>query len=553
MKVWASETFPSNTMKNAFRLILAMTVTFLFITWYRNAEQFPSFRYLLQICQESTRYKGTLNSESNSYGSDDLKINQLFNKIQGIIPKVTFTHVDNTTSARNSRAFLPNPKDMYCIGDPLTVQLNMYDFLGNRKKYGGDFLRARIYSPGLNASASGRIEDLSNGTYLAHFSLFWEGLVEVSVLLMHPSEGVAALWRARNEGYENIIYTGMFTSATETIYQKCGFHLATTDDVCEYRDQRDEEYFFCIKPPNLPCEALTHMNSVNSNHTYFSDVEKGLFNRSNIGVEIPNSFQAIRVSSCNKKDTAVQEKCKIRTRFPFPGGYFLRNVWYPLGCNMHRFETGEQITNCLQGKKVFLIGDSTLRQFIKHFTETLNIMMYFNHTENELQSWQKTLVSINMDKSIFVQWKKHTLPFISKTFYSVKEDTYAARQIDQIGGGQNTILLVTLGQHLRPFPFRTFIRRAINIRQAIERLFQRSPETTVIIKEENARDMDIDMERFSDFHGYVQYVILKEIFQDLNVGFVDALDMTIAYASNVIHPPLEVLENFISMCLTYIC
>ncbi|XP_029429676.1 NXPE family member 2-like isoform X2 [Rhinatrema bivittatum] len=520
----------------------------------QHEDVFRSVGYFLQICKESQNHEDTLSADSG-YGSidKDLKINQLFKKIQERIPKVTFTHMDNTTSAKKSRAILLNHKAKYCIGDPLTVQLDMYDYLGNRKKYGGDFLRARIYSPDLNASASGRIDDLNNGTYLAHFTLFWEGLVQVSILLMHPSEGVAALWRARNEGYENIIYTGMFTNTTEEVYRECGFHLDTTEDVCKYLDHRDGECFFCIKPPNLPCEALTHMNSVNSNHTYFSNVEEKIFNRSNIGIELPNRFQPIRVVRCNKKGNAVQEKCKIGTRFPFPGGYFLHDVWYPLGCSMHRFKTGDQITNCLQGKKVYLIGDSTLRQFIKHLTETLNIMMYFNHTENELQSWQKTLVAINMEKSIHVQWKKHTFPFVSKTFYSVKEDTYAARQIDQIGGGHNTILVLTLGQHLRPFPFSIFLRRAINIRRAIERLFYRSPDTTVIIKEENARDMDIDMERFSDFHGYLQYITLKEIFQDLNVGFIDALDMTIAYASDVIHPPLEVLENLISMCLTYVC
>lgn len=181
---------------------------------------------------------------------------------------------------------------------------------------------------------------------------------------------------------------------------------------------------------------------------------------------------------------------------------------------------------------------------------SVSVVDYFNHTEDEMQSWQKTLLAINQEKFIYIQWKKHTFPFVSKTFYSIKEDAYMARQIDQVGGGENTIIVLTLGQHFRPFPLRVFIRSAINVRKAVERLLIRSPRTKVIIKEENARDMDIDMERFSDFHGHVQYLLLRDIFHGLNVGFVDGLDMTIAYACDVIHPPQEVLENIISMSFT---
>ncbi|XP_078537912.1 NXPE family member 4-like [Lissotriton helveticus] len=526
----------------------------------KRPKQIPSFKTLLQISPpKSHAYLSLIQPSYEAINTDpgssekDVEINEILNDVDTVTPKVAFTRIETTTSGAKSKATLVHPKQKYCVGDPLQVRLDMYDYTGKRKTYGGDYLRPRIYSPDLNASASGSITDFKNGTYLASFTLFWEGTVRVSVLLMHPSEVVSALWRARNKGYENVLFTGKFTSATEEVDRKCGFQLDTEDELCSYGDQRDGEFFYCLKPPSLPCESLTHLNSRNTNHSYLNEVEKLALNRSNIGVEVPNAFKLLGVVNCRRPDRKVKEKCKIGTIPPFPGGYFYKNTWNPVSCAMTSFESAEQIKTCLQGKKVFLIGDSTLRQFIKHFAETIQIVEYFSHNETEMQSWQKTLLAINMERSIMVQWKKHTVPFVSLTFYSVKEDTYAARQIDQIGGGENTIVILTMGQHFRPFPLHLFIRTAINVRQAIQRLFYRSPRTTVIIKEENARDMEINQERFSDFHGHVQYLILRNIFRGLNVGFVDALDMTISSATNNIHPPLEVLQNLISMSLTYAC
>ncbi|XP_053307934.1 NXPE family member 2-like [Spea bombifrons] len=514
--------------------------------------QIPKITYLFQTCDHD---KAQWASFNEMYAYDpvtmDENIEEIFNRVSQRIPKVALESIEKATSAENSNVTIINPKDKYCIGDHLLVKVQAYDYLGDMKTYGGDYLRARIYSPASNSSASGKITDFNNGTYTINFGLFWEGEVYISVLLMHPSEAVSALWRARNQGLQNIKYTGNFTSATEYVNRECNFELDTEEDICSYEDRRDNEAFYCIKPPNFPCEALTHMNSVNRNHSYLTEAEQRLLNRSNIGVDISKRLKPVNVFSCGKKLSVPTEKCNLGAYYSIPSGYFSHNRWNPIYCQMTMFTENEKLKNFLKGKKLFLIGDSTVRQYIRHFAEVLKIVDYFNHTEDEMQTWQKTLLGINLEKFIYIQWKKHTFPFVTQSFYSIKEDTYMARQIDQIGGGENTIIVLTMGQHFRPFPLRIFIKSAINARRAIERLFIRSPRTKVIIKEENVRDMDINMERFSDFHGHINYLVLREIFKGLNIGFVDALDMTIAYASYVIHPPVEVLENIISMSFTH--
>lgn len=162
-------------------------------------------------------------------------------------------------------------------------------------------------------------------------------------------------------------------------------------------------------------------------------------------------------------------------------------------------------------------------------------------------------LAVDLERNINIQWQKHAYPLIGSLTYSVKEIEYIARAIDRIGGDKNTVIVISLGQHFRPFPIDVFIRRVLNIHSAVERLLLRSPDTLVVIKTENTREMNSDVERFGNFHGYIQYLTIKDIFQDLNVGIIDAWDITIAYDTNEVHPPQHVVGNQINILLNYIC
>ncbi|KAG8550523.1 hypothetical protein GDO81_024442 [Engystomops pustulosus] len=415
----------------------------------------------------------------------------------------------------NSRVSIVNKKEQYCVGEDLVVQVDMYDHLGNRKTYGGDFIRSRLYSPALGAAVSGRVEDFQNGSYHIHFPLRWvdNSKANVSIRLWHPSEAVAALWRSRHTNLGNLGFEGMYDYLGQVANTTCGFQLNTTQEICEYKDEFYEEAFYCIKPNNLSCECLKDMRAVDRQVSYHRPEERSLF----------------------------------------ISGYFYNQTWYPMYCNMNVYKTGDDYIKCLQGKNLFLIGDSTLRQYIMHFTETIKIVKYFRYHETGWRFWEKTLEALNMDKDIYVSYKRHGFPLESFMFYYFKEDMYTSRQIDQRAGGNNTIFVITMGQHFRQLPLKLFIRRAINIRRAVERLFLRSPDTKVIIKTENTREGIAFNEIYGDFHGYTQYLVLREVFRGTNVGFVDAWDMTVAASTQTVHPPGYTLENIMSLSFTFAC
>ncbi|KAF7484523.1 hypothetical protein GHT09_004176 [Marmota monax] len=478
----------------------------------------------------------------------ELRIRKILKTLNQMIPPRPFTHVNSTTSATHSTVTILNPRDTYCRGDQLDILLEARDHLGHRKEYGGDFLRARMSSPALKAGASGKVTDFNNGTYLVSFTLFWEGQVSLSLLLIHPSERVSALWRARNQGYDKIIFKGKFVNGTSQVFTECGLTLNSSSELCTYLYGRDQEAFYCMKPHHMPCEALTHMTTMNREISYLSVKEKSLFHKSKVGVEMMKNLKNIGVSHCNKSEKST-EKCQTGMKIPVPGGYTLQGRWMTTFCDQIQLDTNK-INGCLKGKLIYLLGDSTLRQWIYYLPKVVKTLKFFDLHETGI--FKKHLL-LDAERHTQIQWKKHGYPFVTYSIYSVTDEGYIPREIDRLSGDKNTAIVITFGQHFRPFPIDVFIRRAISVQKAIERLFLRSPDTKVIIKTENIREMHLETERFGDFHGYIQYLTLNDIVKDLNVGVIDAWDMTIAYGTNNVHPPDVVIGNQINMFLNYIC
>ncbi|XP_056399921.1 NXPE family member 4-like isoform X1 [Hyla sarda] len=479
-----------------------------------------------------------------------MRISRIFNHIDQRIPKVTLIDKDSATSATNSKVFIKTPQNRYCVGDQLTVQVDVYDHLGKRKSYGGDYLRARISNPDMRAGSSGRIEDLNNGTYHIHFTLFWEGKVVVTVFLMHPSEVVSALWKSRNSWYGQVDYVGKFTSKDKEIVTKCGFAFDKKEELCEYADHEDDEYFYCVKPKNFSCGSLTELKSTKTYASQLSKLENSLFTRSNVRVEIPVNISAIDVVLCNGLSSEKKEHCKTGMGLEYPSGHVMEEIWYPKGCTMKTYHSMEELNACMKGKFIYMFGDSTTLQWMKYFEKNLKTLKLLNIYES---GWAQKHLGVDIARNIYVQWKRHGRPFVTLDFASVREERSIPREIDIIGGSPYTVIAFTIGVHFRLFPVHHYIRRLLNIRRAIERLLIRSPQTKVIIKTENTSEMVNEFEGMSDFYGYIHYFIMEIIFKDLNVGFVNGWDMTTAFNLNQRHPPEPYIRNEVNMLMTYIC
>ncbi|MGH0146292.1 UNVERIFIED_CONTAM: hypothetical protein FKN15_007465 [Acipenser sinensis] len=478
----------------------------------------------------------------------EAKVNEILQALKRHIPAVNQTQLELTSSGAHSLVTLMNPKENYCVGEIVSVRVEMNDYRGKPKTYGGDFILARIHSPELKAGAAGVPEDFNNGTYRVNFTLFWPGSVKVSVLLMHSSEVLSTLWQAKEYCNDKFIFTGTFHNKTLQETTRCDINLSTNETVCEFKDERNQESFSCFKPKTLPCETLHYTRSRNSKASCLTDAENQLLKRSKVGVTIQNEFRDITVVTCKDRVPQAAGKCELGMSSPTPSGFFHSDRWSSSYCRMRSFQNVSDMNQCLQGKQIYLRGDSTIRQWIEYSTYKLNDLQYTSKTEPHAPK-----LAIDKKRNITMSWKMHGFPCISYSPCFMDGGIYIAQELDRLAGGENTVIAISVGQHLRPFPLKLYVTRLMNIKQAVTRLLQRSPLTRVFVKSENTRELNSEIIWASDWHGHLQNLALSEVFRGVKVGFIDAWEFNVAANSFDLHPNRNIVHNQIALFLSYLC
>ncbi|KAJ8273296.1 hypothetical protein GJAV_G00099940 [Gymnothorax javanicus] len=460
-----------------------------------------------------------------------------------------FTSFKNTSSAQLSVVRIEQPRTQYCVGDTLNVLVEMRNHAGNPKAHGGDFILARIHSPKLQASASGDVTDFLNGTYRVHFHLFWPGEVHVSVQLLHSSEAVKILQRDWMYNYRTIIHTGTFISGKVMETNLCALRLSSDRPLCEYGKKEDGEYYACYRPQTLPCDSLTLMKASSYPGPRLTKEEASLFAPKNTGKEMKNSFQPLKVIGCTGEVQKPSEKCTAGMNSPFPGGYFYSNSWSSSVCQTGSFLSEDAITRCLKGKTLYLLGDSTVRQWTEYLEQKLTGLKLIEKDGN-------LRLAVDTHNNITVRWVRHSHPWDATYQVPIKGSVTTPEALDSIAVGgrqEDAIVVIGIGQHFRPFPPEVFIRRLLSIRHAILRLHARNPLANVAIKLENKKELKSSMIGFSDWNGYMQNIAQRKVFQDMKVALVDVWDMTVAMNSLPLHPNEVIVSNEVAVALSFFC
>ncbi|XP_042367113.1 NXPE family member 3-like [Plectropomus leopardus] len=433
------------------------------------------------------------------------------------------------------------------VGDQLEVMITVSDFQGRPKKFGGDFLIARLHNLKLGAGVAGQVVDHLNGRYSAVFSLLWEGDAQVEVTLVHPSEAIPVLNRLNRENPDRILFRSVFRSGSlsETAY--CNVCLRATQPLCNYTDLRTGEPWFCYKPKQLSCDArISHaMGEIKEN---LKANEEKLF-RGGVNMKV-----LIRASGPASVTVLPKEEGLEVTRINVssgPSGYYYQGVWQALGgTTVHQFDASAT-TKCLKGKVVNMNGDSTVRQFFEFLNGALPDLKEF-----DLHSPKKAgpYMSLDYVNNIFVMSRFHGPP-IRIVPVSTSELHYIANELERISGGTNTVVIFGIWAHFGTFPMEIYIRRLQNIRRAVVRLLARAPDTVVIIRTGNPKDLTLTVSLTnSDWHSLQCNKVLRAMFRGLNVHLIDAWEMVLAHhLPHNLHPPPAIIKNMINVILSYIC
>ncbi|NXX16571.1 NXPE3 protein, partial [Podargus strigoides] len=456
-----------------------------------------------------------------------------------------------STDPTHSDFVIVKPSGLFRVGDELEVLVHMKDFQGKPKQYGGDYLQARIHSPLLKAGAAGRIVDCRNGLYKVFFTLLWPGEVKVSVSLVHPSEAIQVLLRLREEKPDRVYFKSSFKSGRYSETTECNVCLPGDLPVCNFTDLYTGEPWFCYKPRKLSCASrISHAKG--GYQKGLLTQEESLFFQSDVNIKRPilsSGPDSVIVKPKAFTDKSSRDRAEDPT--VSPSGYYYEDQWMSRTHWIHHFNKSDDITKCLQGKVIYLFGDSTVRQWFEYLTTFVPDLVEFN-----LGSPKNVgpLMAVDLKHNILLKFRCHGPPIRFSTVFS-SELRYIANELNGVVGGRNTVIAITIWSHFSTFPVEVYIRRLRNIRRSIVQLLDRSPKTVIVIRTANVQALGPEVSLFnSDWYSFQLDSVMRKMFSGIAVHFVDAWEMSLAhYLPHNLHPKEVIVKNQIDAFLSYVC
>uniref|UniRef100_A0AAY5L033 NXPE C-terminal domain-containing protein n=2 Tax=Esox lucius TaxID=8010 RepID=A0AAY5L033_ESOLU len=449
------------------------------------------------------------------------------------LPPKAFSSTEATDVTKCSFSIV-NPDSNHTVGGFVDVTIKARDAQAQDKTYGGDFFQAKLYNMELKASTYGAVTDHCNGTYTVRLALLWPGPAKVSIRLVHSSEAVQVLCRQREQDPDKVYFLGHFTEGDKQETAICNAQRSSRlvgdskQCCCEYKDPYTEEYWWCRRPPSLPCQTRT-----------------GLV----LCVTRANNrpSKVVAPESIFHLSTGSQKKCLPGLHNPVPAGFYLQDHWISLVCDSKRFSSAKQVSACLNDKQILMMGDSTLRQWFEYLEKTVPTLKHLDlHTSSKSGPFE----AVDTQSNTRIIWRAHGIPI--RTDKTPMADLhYIAKEVDGLAGGPHSVVVFTIWAHFTTYPLAMYAHRLVVIRRAVASLLRRSPSTLVVIKSANTGYKDV---YGSDWLSWQLDLALREIFRELAVVLIDVWQMTSChYSPDNIHPPHVVIQNEVDLFLSYVC
>ncbi|XP_031732723.1 NXPE family member 3-like [Anarrhichthys ocellatus] len=374
------------------------------------------------------------------------------------------------------------------------------------------------------------------------------GSLSNQVTLVHPGEAISVLNRLNREQPDRIYFKSLFRSGSLSETTLCDVCLRPTQQpLCNYTDLRTGEPWFCYKPKNLSCDARINHYMGGSKENFLNANDEKLFQR---GVNLKVSIRASGPATVTVLPQG-QLKVKSSTVTSGPSGYYYQGVWRALGGTTVCEFSVSAISQCLKGKVVHMYGDSTVRQWFEFLNTALPGLKEFDlHSPKQAGPY----MSLDYANNILVTSRFHGPP-IRIVVVSTSELRYIANELDGLIGGPNIVVVFGIWAHFGTFPMEIYIRRLQSIRRAVVRLLDRAPDTLVVIRTGNPKDLNLFVSLTnSDWHSLQCNKVLRAMFKGLNVHLIDAWEMTLAHhLLHNLHPPPPIIKNMVNHLLSYIC
>lgn len=228
-------------------------------------------------------------------------------------------------------------------------------------------------------------------------------------------------------------------------------------------------------------------------------------------------------------------------------GYCSNSLWVSF---THDYEHKEikDFVKCFADKTVYIMGDSTMRQFFDLITRPLGLEV--NVIDNS-KYYHVPRLGRNKQHNISIYYRAHGPPIRNPGPPSIAP--YISDTISRINnGGPSVALFINIGLHYVEYNPAIFIHRLKGIKRALIEFSAKYPGTKIIIKGMNVSNLKLLP---FEWLIYRQNVILKEFFKDVeNCLFIDLWDMTTLWPLTVdYHPNKNILTEQANIMFSKLC
>ena len=219
---------------------------------------------------------------------------------------------------------------------------------------------------------------------------------------------------------------------------------------------------------------------------------------------------------------------------------------------MKQWRNPDEISQCLQGRHLYILGGSTLRQWVTSLHNMLGVQ--FIQQKHEKFYMDRFIETIGVN----ITFRFHP-QVVSGYEVDVNDLEYEVDILDGLGmGGDICNYIVALGPwaHFTQWTRESYIERLLLLRAAVERFRDRCPYVPIVVKGPHPRE-HYTAESVINSSDYILHqlgALMEEIFRDSGVWFLDVWEMNLAYPKeNNVHMPFEVVEQEVDMFLSYVC
>ncbi|XP_052104820.1 NXPE family member 3-like [Mytilus californianus] len=182
-----------------------------------------------------------------------------------------------------------------------------------------------------------------------------------------------------------------------------------------------------------------------------------------------------------------------------PVGYVYNKTWHNLLCQNTVEPSYNRYLSCLRNREIYMVGDSTVRQWLSSMAEIFNLALSVKRTSAALRGYHHLIKACSL------------------------------------------------------VPLSVYEEHVMNAKDSIVKFLDRVPGAKIFIKGPHSLEYNNGVPY--DFVRYLQDKIIFKIFDNIKhkVVYLNEWDMTVASESKAIHPSNDLIHQMVQDLLSYIC